>query len=266
MPEIDRGGVQSSPNEQRDFRDPTAIAVFLDLDGTLLDLAETPSGVTVTQDLLSRLRRLHRLLDGAVAIVSGRPIIDVDRLLSPLQLPVAGLHGFERRSALGDYHRSALPAGVQLEFLRRALRGIADRHPGTLLEDKTYSLALHFRKNPEFGAAICSSIERAVDSLQGEFECQPGRFVMEVRPRSATKGRAVAAFMRERPFAGRTPLVAGDDLTDESSFAVANQLGGISIAVAPEHVTAATVTLPDVNAMHAWLDTLLTQFARARPC
>jgi trehalose 6-phosphate phosphatase len=266
MPEINHGGVRSPPNDHEDFVDPTTVALFLDLDGTLLDLAETPSGVTVTQDLLSRLRRLHRLLDGAVAIVSGRPIIDVDRILSPLQLPVAGLHGFERRSALGEYHRAPLPAGVQLEFLRRTLRGIADRHHGTLLEDKTYTLALHFRKSPESGREICSTIERAVESLQGEFECQPGRFVMEVRPRSATKGRAVAAFMREQPFAGRKPLVAGDDLTDESSFAFVNELGGISIAVAPDHATAATFTLPDVHAMHSWLDTLLARLARARPC
>ena len=235
---------------------PDRLALLLDLDGTLIEIANTPDLVEAPGALLGKLRWLHRLLDGAVAIVSGRPITQVDQILEPLHLPIAGLHGFERRTALGEYCREPLPSGIELELIRRRIRDVASGFPGSWIEDKVFGLALHFRATHFEGTEVLAAVERALEPIGTEFEALRGRKVVEVRPRGHDKGRAVFAFMRERPFVGRIPVAAGDDWTDEAAFAAAESLGGMTIAVAPPHESRAQTRLASVAEMHEFLDEL----------
>lgn len=242
---------------------PDRLALLLDLDGTLIEIAELPDRVQVPTALLGKLRWLHRLLDGAVAIVSGRPIPQVDEILQPLHLAVAGLHGFERRTALGEYFREPLPSGIELEMIRRRIRDVAAQFAGSWIEDKVFGLALHFRGTEFAELEILRAVEAALGPVGSTFETLRGRRVVEVRPRGYDKGRAVLAFMRERPFLGRLPIVGGDDWTDEAAFAAAESLGGVTIAVAPAHETRAHTRLSSVTEMHDFLDQLTLHLSAA---
>lgn len=226
-------------------------AYFLDVDGTLIDLAATPDAVNVDRGLLALLIRLYRACGGALALVSGRSLADLDRRLAGLDLPMAGQHGFERRDAAGVLHLSEL-APPPRAAVDAVLGPELARHPALLLEDKGHSLALHFRRAPALGKRAMRIMSRLAAELGDGYALRPGKCVVEMKPAGAEKGDAIAAYLAEPPFAGRRPVFIGDDVTDEHGFAAINRLGGLSIKVGPGP-THARHRLPRVAAVHAWL-------------
>lgn len=230
---------------------PREIALFLDVDGTLLHLAHTPDAVSIDRGILALVERIHRATGGATALITGRRIADVDRLFAPLHLPVAGQHGFERRDAAGALHRHAQPR-PELAAARARLEAFAAGQPGVLIEDKELTLAAHFRLAPAAGAALGALAERLVAESGGAFALQRGKMVFELRPAGKDKGTAIAEFLDEAPFRGRTPVFLGDDLTDEYGFSIVNGRGGVSVKVG-DGPTEANARLPDVEAVRDWL-------------
>lgn len=214
----------------RQTLEPGRTCLFLDFDGTLLDLAETPDAIAIDAGLPDLLARTSAALDGALALVSGRPIDELDLRLAPLRLPAAGIHGFERRDSCGVLHR-APPRRGALDAVRHRFVQFIAGEPRFVLEDKGEAIALHYRRAPERAAAVRDFVEQVVDALPPGFALQPGDMVVEVKSQLFSKGLAVQAFMREAPFAGRRPVVIGDDFTDVDAFRVAEFLGGLSIAV-----------------------------------
>lgn len=231
-------------------------ALFLDVDGTLLEIAETPESVVVPDELKTLLRDLSVRLDGALALISGRSIQDLDRLFAPLRLCASGIHGCERREADGRIVTPGVDP-VVLEPIRAELQRYADRQPGLLLEDKGYGLALHFRRAPHLGGDVATIMRRLCERLGPGYTLQSGKCVLEIRPSGFTKGSSIAAFMEQPPFAGRTPVFLGDDVTDEDGFAAVNDLGGLSIKVgATSTATMAKQRLAGVREVHQWLQRL----------
>ena len=202
-------------------------ALFLDFDGTLVDIAEQPHQVAVPRELVSTLSLHNEYLGGAVAVISGRPISQIDNFLRPLQLAAAGVHGAERRSAAGEVTLLSVPA---LDVVEQAAHKLAGQNAGLIVERKRGSLALHFRQVPELEALCLSTMQVAVQQSPGVTLLQ-GKMVVEAKPSGATKGGAIEAFLREPPFAGRTPLFVGDDITDEVGFASVQRLGGLGVKV-----------------------------------
>jgi trehalose 6-phosphate phosphatase len=227
-------------------------AFFLDVDGTLVEYADRPGSVQVSRALPETLARLVRASDGAVALVSGRALSDVDRLFAPLILPAAGQHGAERRRADGSYHRYAVRPDA-LPHVVAELAGFTARHPGILLEDKGLSVALHFRLRPELRETVEREMSRVAGTLGTAWSLQPGRLVYEILPGGRDKGMAIDDFMGEPPFEGRVAVFVGDDLTDERGFTVVNHHGGLSVKVGTGE-TAAGWRLPDTVAVCRWLD------------
>ena len=225
-------------------------AYFFDLDGTLIEFAETPAAVRITEELRKLLEQLHERAQGAVALMTGRPITEIDRLFPHRVLPVAGQHGAERRNALGTWtsHGSQFDLGPARQRLAQA---IFDK-PGLLLEDKGLSLALHYRRNPGLAGFVHQTMEALLADLDGTYTLLQGKSVLELKPAGKDKGRALLEFMAEPPFAGRTPAFVGDDATDEYGFATVNELGGHSIKVGSGD-TAARWRLDNVKAVEAWL-------------
>jgi trehalose 6-phosphate phosphatase len=235
------------------------LAFFLDVDGTLVEIAPTPAEVIVDTVLVDVLRALSLRTRGALAFVSGRSIATLDLLFQPLMLPAAGLHGFERRSAAGAYCRCALPPGELLSQARAALRAFCERHPALLLEDKRFALALHYRQAPDLEGEVLAEMSQVAAALGPSFALQRGRCVAELRPAEARKASAIEAFMQEPPFRGRRPVCLGDDLTDECAFDWINRAGGLSIGVGVSHVSVATAHLRSVQSARMWLQRLLEQ-------
>ncbi len=229
---------------------PETTALFLDVDGVLLGFSAQPDRVVVPDALLARLRELQLALGGALALVSGRNIATLDALFAPLRLPSAGLHGLERRN--GDDVRSVVADTSALDGVRAAAREIVARHPGALCEDKGMAVALHWRAAPAAADELRALAERAADALPGH-HLQPGDSVVELKPVGADKGSAIEAFLQEPPFAGRTPVFLGDDLTDEHGFATVNRYGGTSILVGNREPSVAQFALSNVAAVHRWL-------------
>lgn len=236
-------------------------AFFLDVDGTLLEHAGHPREVRVEPRHLRLLERLLAAAGGAVALISGRSVADIDGLFSPLVVPLAGQHGNERRSANGAVQRHAPP----LEQLGRAAADIVRltaAHTGLVFENKGMSLALHYRRAPELRALAERELRAIAADLGDEFELQEGKFVLEIKPGGKDKGTAIAEFMAESPFAGRLPVFIGDDLTDEYGFALVNRLGGHSVKVGPGE-TQARWRLADAAAVRRWLGEYVARFGRA---
>ncbi|CAM2158083.1 trehalose-phosphatase [Paraburkholderia tropica] len=230
-------------------------AFFFDFDGTLVELAPTPDGVLVHPDMLAQLAELRRATSGAVAIVSGRGIDSIDDFLAMPDLPIAGLHGAERRDANGDTQRVGFH-DARLLHMEQVLAEVVRMHPGTLLEIKGAALALHYRNAPEHGNAARVATEALAAEFADAYVLQPGKMVYEIKPKDVDKGRALRAFLDEPPFAGRTPVFAGDDLTDEKGFAVVNEFGGLSIKVGGGDTIAST-RVDSVDALLAWLTALV---------
>ncbi|MFB9067212.1 trehalose-phosphatase [Pseudofulvimonas gallinarii] len=226
-------------------------ALFLDVDGTLLDIAARPDAIRVPAGLVTVLARLSDRLDGALALVSGRAIDELDSLFAPLQLPTAGLHGLEIR--LPDGTRSS-PAGEALAGpVRAEALAFAAGRPGVIVEDKRHTLAVHFRLAPDAEGAVDALARGWLATLGAGWEIQRGKAVVEIRPVGRDKGTALATLMRQAPFDGRVPLMVGDDLTDEHAFDMAATLGGHGVLVGHRQPSAARFRLPDPAAVRAWL-------------
>ena len=205
-------------------------AFFLDVDGTLLELASQPDEVVLKPGLCETLQMLRAAAGEALALISGRAIADLDRLFNPLIFPAAGQHGLERRDYSGVIHRHA-PADGAFDHLRATLSNIAAAHPGILLEDKGFSLAVHYRQDPQQEKPLESVLTEFIKTRINEYRLQRGKLVYEVIPGGRNKGTAIEEFMSESPFTGKVPVFIGDDVTDEDGFACVNELGGYSIKV-----------------------------------
>lgn len=230
-------------------------ALFLDVDGTLLEIAETPRGVQVPPALKQLLVTLSFRLEGALALVSGRTLNDLDHLFAPLRFCAAGVHGWERRDVSGHVIRPQLDPHC-LDSARQYLRRFAEAQAGLLLEDKGHALAVHFRRVPHLSAEARNAVHAALERLGNQFVLQAGKCVFEIRPAGCTKGTAIRAFMQQSPFLNRLPIYIGDDLTDEDAFAVVNELGGISIKVGDERQSLAQHRLPGVRQVLRWLESV----------
>ena len=214
-----------------------AWALFLDLDGTLVEMAPSPDQVVVHPEMLQALSRSHTVLNGAVALVSGRSIADLDRLLDPLRLPTAGLHGLEQRL---NSTVTPPPSPTDLAAARAALAAVRPKidefaadNDGVTVEDKGLTIALHYRGAPAMAAAARRLVQGQIDAHADTLHCVDGKMVLEIKPKGTSKGSAVEAFMALPPFAGRVPVFVGDDWTDEDGFAAVNRLAGVSIRVGP---------------------------------
>ncbi|WP_082555081.1 trehalose-phosphatase [Devosia sp. Root635] len=250
---------------QIDVVAPTAIphlAIFTDFDGTLVEIAETPDAVEVPEALAQQLERAVRELDSAFAVLTGREIADIDRFLAPLHLPIAGAHGTQRRRADGVVETVDPAAIIGAEEIAHAISPLVAANPTLLLETKEGAVALHYRQAPELEAAVRIAMEEAVHSVT-DFTLVPGKMVLEARPRAASKGQALRAFMREEPFLGRTPIFIGDDTTDEDAFIAAQDLGGVGIKLG-EGDTAARMRIANVASVHALIQGLGDIAARDR--
>lgn len=232
-------------------------ALFLDVDGCLLEIADTPDAVVVPPGLRETLEGLQRRLDGAFALVSGRTIAALDKLFAPSRFNAVGMHGVERRHpALGEAVVEAPPV---LADIRTAAQRLASVYEGALVEDKGAALALHWRRAPDAGPALLAFAAHALERLPG-YRLQQGRQVVELYPghpegADVDKGAAIAALLEAAPFRGRLPVFAGDDLTDEHGFDVVNAHDGLSILVGDRRPSAARWRLRDPAAVRAWLGT-----------
>lgn len=234
---------------------PRQLAVFLDLDGTLLEIVEQPHLVRVPDWLGSLLASTADRLDGALALLSGRPIAELDSLLGTTDLPAAGIHGLERRGH--DRIVKRQDAAPVPDDVRRRLAVFSRNNAGILIEDKKHSIAVHFRQAPDKADSVSDEMTSILSEIDDSFMLQSGKMVLELRPRGTSKGSALIDFMHERPFTGRVPVFIGDDVTDEDGFAVVNSLHGYSVRVGSNgKETHARYSLPDVNAVHDWLESL----------
>ena len=237
-------------------------ALFLDADGTLLAFADDPDRVALADGLLETLDVLHARLDGALALVSGRAIVGLDRIFGRPRWAAAGQHGMEHRDAAG--HTTTIPVDpAELACLRETVHAVGDELPGVRVEDKSWSVALHCRERPELEPELARRAPAIVARFPG-FELQPGSFVFEFKPRGMDKGVAVARFLEEPPFRGRRPVYLGDDLTDEHAFVIVNERGGTSIRIGERTPSQAAFTLSSPADVHTWLDSVkarLTQGA-----
>lgn len=208
--------------------DPTNTALLLDIDGTLIDLGPTPFDVDVPEELLTTLSRLVEMTNGAVALVSGRPIRDIDLLFSPLRLPAIGGHGAELRVRTSTHN---IAPALSKEF-REQLGTATTLRPGIFVEDKGYSVAMHYRRVPQHETWLVRHIAQICRAFADErIEVLAGKLMFEVKRPAVNKGEAVRHLMKLAPFAGRAPIFIGDDVTDESVFEVMPDLGGRGFSV-----------------------------------
>lgn len=233
-------------------------ALFLDFDGTLTDIAAKPHAVRVPTGLVPTLSALHRVLGGALAIVTGRREADIDGFLNPLTLPLASEHGAQYR--FGDGRRPSVDVPELGPVLQVAER-LAGEHPALLVEVKRASVALHFRQAPHLAPLCREALEHAMTGLAG-LELLCGKCVYEVKPAGIHKGQAIAAFMREAPFSGRTPIFVGDDVTDEAGFATVIALGGLAVKVG-EGPSRAQYRCMTPAALRGWLSASRTSLEHA---
>ena len=226
---------------------PPKAALLLDLDGTLIDFAPTPESVIVPDDLRASLATLRASLDNALAIVTGRPVEQVDALLGPLPYAVAGEHGGAIRHAPDAAIERPELADLPPDWLARA-EALAAPFPGALVEPKRRSVVLHYRRAPDAGPALHAAAQSLIAGHEDRFAIMRANMAWELKPLGADKGSAVRALMERPPFAGRTPVYIGDDVTDEDGIDAAIALGGIGWRVQDIFATPAGV--------RAWLATV----------
>lgn len=231
-------------------------ALFLDVDGTLLEFETHPDLVRATEGLVNLLTSVEEALDGALAVISGRPLHDLDRVFAPWRPWGAGIHGLEVRDRSGERHHRA--DDDVMADMRDEVRAAVAGSPGTWLEDKGASLAVHFREAPGEEAALVARLAPLATPANG-LEMLRGVLVVELRPRSHDKGTALDELMAVAPFAGRLPVVVGDDTTDEDAFRAATRQGGLAVVVGRRQDTAATCRLADPVAVRGWLAQLLEE-------
>jgi trehalose 6-phosphate phosphatase len=227
------------------------LALFLDIDGTLLDHQAHPDAVRVDDTLRGLIGDAYVKLDGALALVTGRSIAMADRLFLPLELPVAGLYGVEMRLKPGEPFSPSVESEVLTSVIERLI-GRFKPIEGIYFERKGAVVAVHTRAAPEHLAAVLSAAEEALPELEN-YRIIAGHAGLELVPIDVAKANAIERFMSEVPFAGRKPVFIGDDTSDESGFDHVNKVGGVSIRVRPNGPTAARETLPNVAAVHDWI-------------
>ncbi|MEK1889424.1 MAG: trehalose-phosphatase [Phyllobacterium sp.] len=229
-------------------------ALFLDVDGTLIDIAATPDGVVVPRALPEHINQLTSALNGALALVSGRSINSIDTLFVPYRFAAAGSHGAELRSELnGPVERAAVDER-DLDEARRELDDLSRTWPGVIVEDKGISLAVHYRQAEAAQGEVNQRVADLLAWLGPTWTRQDGKMVVEIRPNGTSKGDAVARLMASHPFQGRLPITVGDDLTDEAMFAYANGVGGRSVRVGSvDNRTEAQFTVASPQSIRQWI-------------
>ncbi len=230
----------------------TGHAIFLDLDGTIVEIAEHPDAVCVRPSTLRLLKALNEEFNGALAVISGREISAIDRLLHPLILPAAGVHGLERRDATGVLHAPQPTEAPPISFVFEKVLG---DESGVVIERKPGAVAVHYRLRPDLERRCCEIVKEVVGQRK-DLRMIHGKMVFEILQKGADKGRVITAFLEEPPFHGRVPIFAGDDVTDEAGFAAVNRQGGISIKVGGQE-TDARFRANDVRELESWLRNLL---------
>ena len=234
-------------------------ALFIDIDGTLIDLAATPESIVIPPELPRQLMKLSQKVDGAMALVTGRSIAAVDAMFEPYHFTVAGLHGAEIRRENAEILRQGLKAEA-LDRTRTLLETFASRWPGMVIEDKGLGVAVHYRQVPEAAAAAAHAVDRLVKDLGYGWKRQDGKMVIEIGPSGTNKGMAVAHFMETAPYAGRKLLVMGDDLTDETMFRFANETGERSVRVGdPPFESIAQFKLDSADTVRSWIARMAAQ-------
>ena len=228
-------------------------ALFLDVDGSLIDIAARPEAVVVPTALIDALRSVSDVMEGAVALVSGRSIRQLDELFAPWCFRASGVHGAEMRfDPQGPVVDAAdrLPRGVWND-----LSALLDRFPGTLVEDKLFSYAIHYRAVPTAGPALEIALRALLERTEPGLRLMPGHFVFEIKGAAVDKGSAVRRFMREPAFAGRSPIFVGDDVTDQPGFAAAVEAGGYAYGVGRD-IPGTSGTFADPSAVRSWVAAL----------
>jgi trehalose 6-phosphate phosphatase len=223
-------------------------AIFLDLDGTIVELVEHPDAVRVETSTLQLLETLRDKSGGALAVISGREIASIDLLLRPLELPVAGVHGLQLRDAAGIVH---LHETADIKPVTNLLEKVIGEESGVIIEEKPGAVALHYRLRPDLERRCCEIVEDVV-GRRPNLRLVHGKMVFEILQKGADKGSVIEAFLSKPPFLGRKPIFAGDDETDESGFVAVNALGGLSIKVGTGK-TAARFRARDVGELRDWL-------------
>ena len=225
--------------------------LLVDADGTLLDISQRPEYTQASRHLLEVLDQLYYALDGALAVISGRRIEDLDRLFAPLRLPASGIHGAQLRisPATGIADSGAPDVGAHV---RRAVFEIAGRHAGVFVEDKGKALAVHWRSAPESASPLFADLAAAIANDDADLSIMRGHCVFEIKSATTTKGDAVRAFMQARPFSDRRPIFIGDDVTDIAGIAAAKALGGAAYSVG-QRLAGADGVFASPAQVRAWL-------------
>lgn len=237
-----------------DKLEPSDLALFLDVDGTLLDIEDHPAGVRAEPALIDLLTFLCAEAGGALSLISGRTVADVDRIFAPARFAAAGAHGAELRLYPDGPVTStqwSLPSPVLEE-----MRAFSNTDPGLLLEEKQGGVSLHFRRAPGLETECTELVHRLLPEIEKDFRLIAGKMVFEFAPREHHKGAAITEMMQQEPFAGRRAVFAGDDVTDEDGFRAVNAMGGVTIHVGGNSDSEARYSLPDVAAVRRWLDSL----------
>lgn len=229
---------------------PGPHALFLDLDGTLIDIALDPDGAQAPPGLVPTIARLHRALDGALAIISGRPIAVIDALLAPLRLPAAGVHGAELRRG-GTPSGQPLAGNLDAETIAR-IAAAASRIAGVRVEMKRFAVAVHYR-SADVTRGDIETMLAPIISGRPALELRYGRKVVEVMPSFVSKAGALTSFMQEPPFKNRRPVMIGDDATDEGAIEVARAMAGSGYRVAGEHFQPAESEFAGARHVRSWL-------------
>ena len=235
---------------------PRGIALFLDIDGTLVEIEDEPRLVKIPENLKRVISLLDECLDGALALVTGRTIRDVDKLFEPLKLPVSGKHGSEHRDKLGRRYKSGYNISLKIAGIIEELDIFTRKNSGIILENKKETIALHYRLNP----AIESDVKIFMNNLisnHKNLEILNGKMVAEIRSKYIHKGTAISKFMSKKPFLGKTPFFFGDDISDEDGFATINSMNGVSISINPRLHSKANFRLESVASVIHWLETFI---------
>jgi trehalose 6-phosphate phosphatase len=242
--------------------DASKLALFLDLDGTLIDIAATPTGVVAPPGLVDLLEKLQQELDGALAIVSGRSIADLDLLLAPAFFCAAGVHGAEIRENSGGEVRLIAPR-LSAAFVE-SVRSLSDLHPGIIVETKSAAIAVHYRQAEQQAGEVERRLREMLPQSEDHLDLRPGKKVTEVIQKHVSKGAAVQSFMHQPPFSDRLPVMIGDDFTDLSAFEAAESFGGRGLRVAGEFFDPVGADFGGTAAVRQWLGELSVRLSAAR--
>jgi trehalose 6-phosphate phosphatase len=243
-----------------DNLDPANLALFLDVDGTLLDIEDHPADVRADPALVEMLARISSGLGGAMSLISGRQIADIDRIFAPVRFAAAGAHGSELRQHPDDpatIAESSLPAQIL-----DGIRTFVEQNPGLLLEEKRGGVSLHYRRAPHLERQCKAFVDKLMPEIDKDFRLIAGKMVLELAPIDHNKGAAISEMMRRDPFSGRRAVFVGDDVTDEDGFRAVNAIDGITIRVGGNRGSAAGYALPDVAAVRHWLESIESRIVR----